>query len=61
MAPRTPESTDAPASEALPELRVRRDADLQRDLDEARRKTGIRTDSELVRHAVRQLAGRAAF
>lgn len=38
------------------ELRVRRDAQLQRDIDEARRRTGIRTEAELVRLALRRLA-----
>jgi hypothetical protein len=38
------------------ELRIRRDEELQRDIDEAKRRTGIRTEAELVRHALRRLA-----
>jgi hypothetical protein len=42
------------------ELRVVRDADLQRDLDEAKRRTGIRSDTEVTRLALRRLATGAA-
>jgi hypothetical protein len=38
------------------ELRVRMDDDLQRDLTAAKAETGIRSDAEVVRHALRRLA-----
>lgn len=37
-------------------LRVRLDDALQGDIDEAKRRTGLRTDAELVRLALRRLA-----
>lgn len=40
----------------LRELRVRIDPELQRDLDAAKAETGIRSDAEVVRHALRRLA-----
>ncbi|RYE82213.1 MAG: hypothetical protein EOO75_21035 [Myxococcales bacterium] len=52
---------EAGADEERPtDLRVARDEDLQRDLDEAKRRTGIRSDTEVTRLALRMLATRAA-
>jgi Arc/MetJ-type ribon-helix-helix transcriptional regulator len=49
-------SGDEAAEGDLGTLRVRLDSALQADIDEARRRTGIRTTSELVRLALRKLA-----
>lgn len=42
------------ASEGV--LKVTRDDELQRDLDAARERTGIRSEADLVRYALRQVA-----
>lgn len=55
--PTKPEST---ASANRSTLRLKRDPELQHDLTEARRRTGLSNDAEVVRLALRMLATRAA-